>query len=58
MGTGAWFQTRWTGIAGTLINYFGRIDPRDLPARGMAKSGIMELAEERHEDVATISKSL
>jgi hypothetical protein len=57
-GLGASHQTGWTGIVATLINYFGRIDPQDLLARGIAKSGIMEKAEERHEDVATLSKSL
>ena len=38
--------------------FFRRIDPEDLLARGVAKSVIMELVEERYEDVATFSKCL
>ena len=57
-GLGASHQTGWSGIVAPLINFFGRLDPQDLLARGVAKSGIMGKAEERHEDVAALSKSL
>jgi hypothetical protein len=57
-GLGASHQTGWTGIVATLINLFCRVDPHDLLAGGVAKSVIMETAEEQHEDVATLSKSL
>ena len=52
-GLGASHQTGWTGIVSALINYFGRVDPQDLLERGIAKSGIMKQAEERHDDGAT-----
>ena len=57
-GLGASHQTGWTGMVATLINIFSRLDAESLLATGFARSLERKPAEERHEDVAALSKSL
>ena len=57
-GLGASHQTGWTGMVATLIDLFSRLDAERFLATGIAKNVLGKAEEERHADMAALSKSL